>query len=84
MNNDTRETLPSQGSFYDLVMTLFQQKQKAALLYDDNGVTRGNGFITAVFEKDDRHWIRLNDEVEIAVDKILAINGLFSSYYSEC
>jgi len=84
MNNDTRETLPAKGNFSELVMALFQQKQKAALLYEDNGVTRGNGFITAVFEKEGKQWIRLNDETDIATESIYAINGLFSSDYSEC
>lgn len=84
MNTDTRETLPANGNFYDLVMTLFQQKQKAALLYEDGGVTRGNGFITAVFEKDGRHWLRLDDKLDIPVDKLYAVNGTFSSDYSEC
>ena len=51
MNNDTRETLPAKGNFYELVMTLFQEKQPAAMLYEDGGVTRANGFITDVFEK---------------------------------
>lgn len=84
MNNDTRETLPPGGSFYDLVMLLFQQQQKAAMLYEDGGVTRANGFITAVYEKEGKHWLRLDDQLEIAVDKLYAVNGLFSSDYSEC
>lgn len=84
MNTDSRETLPAKGSFYELVMTLFQEKQQAAMLYEDSGVTRANGFITAVFEKDGKHWLRLDDQLEIAIDKIYAINGLFSSDYSEC
>lgn len=48
MNKDTRETLPAKGSFYEQVVTLFQNKQKAAMLYDHNGVTRGNGLITPI------------------------------------
>lgn len=84
MNNDTRETIPTGGSFYDLVVALFQQKQKAAILYEDGGVTRANGFITGVFEKEGKHWLRLDDQLEIAVDKLYAINGTFSSDYSEC
>lgn len=84
MNNDTRETLPAIGTFYELALTLYQQKQKAALLYEDNGVTRGNGFITAVWEKEGKKWIRLNDETEIAVQCIYALNGIFASDYSEC
>ncbi|WP_276480872.1 hypothetical protein [Paraflavitalea pollutisoli] len=84
MNNDTRETLPANGSFYELVMTRFHQKQKAALLYEDGGVTRANGFITAVLERDGKQWLRLDDKLEIAVDRLYAVNGTFSSDYSEC
>ena len=84
MNTDSRDTLPVKGNFYELVVTLFREKQHAAMLYEDSGVTRANGFITAVFEKDGKHWLRLHDQLEIAIDKIYAVNGLFSSDYSEC
>lgn len=84
MSPDTRQTLPEKASFYETVVKLFQEKQKAAMLYEDNGVTRGNGFITAVFEKDGQQWLRLNDEIDIEIKKIYAINGLFASDYSEC
>ena len=84
MNNDTRETLPAKGSFYEIVMKLFQQKQHAAMLYDDNGATRANGFITDVFEKDGKQWLRMDDQLDIEISKIHAINGLFASDYSEC
>lgn len=84
MNKDSRETLPAKGSFYEVVMNLFQQKQHAAMLYEDGGVTRANGFITNVFEKNGKHWLRLDDKLDIEIEKIYAINGLFSSDYSEC
>ena len=84
MNKDIRETLPAKGSFYEVVMGLFQQNQHAAMLYEDGGVTRANGFITNVFEKDGKHWLRLDDKLDIEIEKIYAINGLFSSDYSEC
>lgn len=84
MNTDSRETLPNNGSFYELVMTLFRKKEKAALLYDDNGVTRANGFITDVFEKDGKQWMRLDNNLEIEIGKLYALNGLFDSDYSEC
>jgi hypothetical protein len=54
------------------------------MLYEDSGVTRANGFITDVFEKEGKHWLRLDDKQEIEISKIYAINGLFSSDYSEC
>jgi len=84
MNTDTRETLPPNGSFYELVMTLFNQKEKAAVLYEDNGVTRANGYITEVFERDGKRWLRLDNDLEIDIAKLYALNGLFSSDYSEC
>lgn len=84
MNTDTRETLPAKGSFYELVMTLFRQKQKAAMLYEDSGVTRANGFITDVFEKNRKQWMRLDNNLEIEIGKLYALNGVFASDYSEC
>ena len=84
MNNDTRETLPANGSFHNLVLTLFQQQLHAALLYEDGGITRANGLVTVVFERDGRHWMRLGDQLEIAVDTLYAINGIFSSDFSTC
>ena len=84
MNTDTRDTLPAKGNFYEQVVALFQQKQKAAMLYEDNGVTRANGFITDVFEKDGKQWLRLDNNLEIEIGKLYALNGLFASDYSEC
>ncbi len=42
---DTRETLPVKGNFYDIVFSLFQNKETVNILYDDNGITRANGKI---------------------------------------
>jgi hypothetical protein len=84
MNTDTRETLPAKGNFHEQVVTLFQNKQKAAMLYEDGGVTRANGLITNVFEKVGKQWLRLDDKLDIEIGKIYAINGLFASDYSEC
>lgn len=81
---DKRATIPAGSNFYADVLELFQNKQKAGILYEDNGVTRANGFITAMFEKDGRQWFRLDENLEIPVDRLYAINGKFSSDYSEC
>lgn len=84
MNQDTRETIPTGSNFYPQVKELFDKKQKAALLYEDNGVTRANGFITDIFEKENQSWLRLDNGNEIAISGIYAINGTFASDYSEC
>ncbi|SFW79234.1 hypothetical protein [Chitinophaga sancti] len=71
-------------SFYPLIMELFEKKEKAAILYDDNGPTRAGGIIESVFEKEGTHWLRLEDGTEIQVDKLQAVNGNFSSDFSTC
>ena len=81
---DTRATIPPGGSFYPVIMELYEKKQIAAILYDDNGVTRANGLIESIFERDGKRWFRLEDQTEIRIDKLYAVNGLFSSDYSEC
>ncbi|MBO9153832.1 hypothetical protein ACFOTA_16550 [Chitinophaga sp. GCM10012297] len=81
---DTRETLAPGGSFYGKVMELYQNKQEASILYEDNGVTRANGIITSVFEKDNKHWMQLNGNLDVAIDSLYALNGTFTSDYSEC
>lgn len=81
---DKRVAIPRGGSFYPVVKELFENKQKAAILYDDNGVTRANGHIERLFERDGHQWLQLEDQTEIRIDKLYAINGTFSSDYSEC
>jgi hypothetical protein len=81
---DLRETLPPKGSFYKLVVELHQTQQKASLLYEDSGVTRASGIITMVYSKDNRQFLQLDNGLEIPIDQIYALNGLFSADYSEC
>jgi hypothetical protein len=71
-------------SFYPIIMELFEKKEKASILYDDNGPTRAGGIIESVYEKDGKHWLRLEDQTEIRVDQLQAVNGNFSSDFSTC
>ncbi len=82
--SDTRQTIPANGSFYELILALYEQQQQASVLYEDNGVTRANGMISEVFEQEGAKWFRLNDGTEVRIDKLYAVNGTFSSDYSEC
>lgn len=81
---DKRETMAVNETFDVLVQQLFEQQQKAGILYEDNGVTRANGMITAVYEKEGENWMQLNNELDIPVKALYAVNGVFSSGYSEC
>ena len=84
MNIDSRETLPVNGNFYQQVVKCFEQKIHAAILYEDSGVTRANGMITAVFEKDGKQWMQLDNQLDIIIADLYALNGTFASDYSEC
>lgn len=84
MNNDTRLTNPVNGNFLEQVKILFETKQKAGILYENNGVTRANGMITALFEKNSQWYMQLDNDLEVAVASLYAVNGIFSSDYSEC
>lgn len=82
--SDTRQTIPANGSFLELIMALFEQQQTASVLYEDNGVTRANGLISEIFDREGAKWFRLADGTEIGVASLIAVNGTFSSDYSEC
>ncbi|WP_341836578.1 hypothetical protein WJU16_01590 [Chitinophaga pollutisoli] len=82
--SDTRKTLPVKSSFYELIVALYEQQQTASVLYEDNGVTRANGLIKDLFDKEGEKWFRLADDTEIRIDSLYAVNGTFSSDYSEC
>lgn len=84
MNTDTRVTIPTGGSFLPLVTELFQSKESANILYENNGVTRANGVITEIFEKDGHQWLQLENQLEVCIDKLYAVNGTFRADYSEC
>lgn len=82
--SDTRQTLPPKGSFESQIVALYELRQTASVLYDDNGVTRANGLIAALFDKEGERWFRLVDGTEIRIGSLIAVNGTFSSDYSEC
>ncbi|RPE05810.1 hypothetical protein EGT74_25955 [Chitinophaga lutea] len=84
---DTRQTLPPKGSFQNLLEDIFRNNQEAGILYEDNGVTRANGFIKSLYEKDGKHWVQLDAKegmIDIPIDTLYAVNGTFTSDYSEC
>ncbi len=84
MKEDVRETLPVKGNFYDLILSLFQNKETANILYDNNGITRANGTIKKVSERNESPFFVLNDDLKIDINSLIAVNGIFASDYSEC
>jgi hypothetical protein len=84
MNADIRETLPAKSNFHDIILSLYQKEDLASILYDDNGLTRANGFIKYLNEQNESAYLVLDNELQININSIVAVNGIFASDYSEC
>jgi len=83
MKEDVRETLTVQGDFYDMVLSLFKNKEIANILFDSNGITRANGLIREISERNESPFLVI-DDLKIDIHSIIAVNGIFASDYSEC
>lgn len=80
---DTRDTLNTNESFLEVLKDAFHSRTKVSLLFDDNGMARKEGLIKAISTNPPAS-IELENGTRIEVKKIIAINGLFLSDYSEC
>lgn len=79
---DKRETFDSTDSLKNILAGLYQQKQKASFLIDKNGLTRLEGLITDI-QQGDNASITVGDN-QIALEQIIAVNGIFRGDYTEC
>ena len=79
---DKRETFDSTDSLKNILAGLYQQKQKASFLIDENGLMRLEGLITDI-QQGDNTTITIGDN-QIALEQIIAVNGIFRGDYSEC
>jgi hypothetical protein len=84
MKPDIRETLPANGNFYEIILSLYQKKETINILYDDKGLTRANGSINYLSEDKEHPYLVLDNGVQINIPSIVAVNGIFASDYSEC
>ena len=80
---DTRLTLNSKESFIQLLKDLYNTGTKASLLYDHNGLTRYEGLIKNVIN-DSAPRLLLEEDLNIPVSSVVAVNGVFAPDYSEC
>jgi hypothetical protein len=81
---DIRKTLIVSETFRKILLDLFNAKSKAALLYDDHGMTRAEDFIKEFREDGEESYIILENGQKIFINNIIAVNGTFLSQYSEC
>ncbi|WP_460759063.1 hypothetical protein [Niabella terrae] len=81
---DTRETLDKGASFLLMLRNCRDQQLPAAILYDDQGITRASGKIIEIQETTNPPVIRLESGLEISVGSLIAVNGIFLDNYTEC
>jgi len=80
---DKRETFDTTDSLKAILAGLYQQKQKASFLIDKDGLTRLEGTITDIQQQGDGITIMVGD-MPIAIEQIIAVNGIFRDDYTEC
>lgn len=81
---DTRTTLNKGASFLDILTECMKQQQPAAILYDDNGITRAGGKIARISLEQNPVTFQLDNGLQIALHSVVAVNGIFSDNYTEC
>ncbi len=81
---DHRTTLHSNDSFVDILSNCMQAKTKVALLLDDDGLIRAEGFIKALHIHTLQPHIEMQSGLKIVLKTIKAANGIFALEFSEC
>ena len=81
---DKRTTVTRGDSFLGILTKLKKDKLKASMLLDCKGLIRAEGIVSDIVSNVDQPYVILQSGVKIDLSTIVAINGIFSSEYSEC
>lgn len=83
---DQRQTFNNNNELLSFVTSISNEKIKASLLIDREGLMRAEGVITSIDKHDDieNTSITISDRDTVLLKEIIGINGLFRSDYSEC
>lgn len=85
---DQRQTFDDLHSLKAILLNLCEQKGKASLLVDREGLIRMEGIIESIEEKAPLEVtvVMVNNSIPqpIFLKEIVAVNSIFSSDYSEC
>ena len=83
---DKRETFDDLQKLKAILKTLWQQQSKASFLIDDNGLIRVDGVVSFIDEQADLNLaiVTIDDDNNILLKQIIAVNGQFRSDYTEC
>jgi len=81
---DIRTTLSVNETFLEILLNCKEQKTKAAMLLDAEGIVRVEGFIKEIHLTPPNPYLELESGTKVVLKTIIAINGIFSPSYSEC
>ena len=81
---DKRSTLITGQTFLKLLQQLQEEKTKASMLLDCNGLIRAEGMINHIILNDAQPHLELRSGLKSDLSTIVAVNGIFSPDYSEC
>jgi len=82
---DQRETFANVKQLHDMLASIFDNKEKASFLVDDEGLTRLQGKITSLQSMaNDETMLTIENEKPVTLAQVIAVNGIFRSDYSEC
>ena len=81
---DSRNTLRSDEDFLRVLESFAVSKTKVAMLLYNNGMIRSEGIVDEIVIENQHPFLLMTDGNKIAVEKVVAVNGIFSPEYSEC
>lgn len=81
---DCRITLGSNETFFELLLEAYAKGEKVAMLIDDNGLERMEGYLATVSRTGPSPFIEMVDGGKVNLNKIVAVNGIFLPEYAGC
>jgi len=84
---DQRQTFSNAAELMNMINVLFTQQRKASFIIDQDGLTRTEGLIVKLEEKNgliEETVVHLQPSLHFKLSQVIAVNGVFRSDYSEC
>jgi hypothetical protein len=81
---DNRVILSGNETFFSILRSCMLSNSKVAMLLDDNGLVRAEGFIKQIFPDSPQPYLEMQSGTKIVLQTITALNGIFVSSFCEC
>lgn len=83
---DRRTTFKDDEELITFLSALQEENKKVSLLVDDEGIGRMEGRIVSIAKNKDipNSSFTLDDNTQLLIKQVIAVNGNFRSDYSEC